>query len=204
MYRKKQGLMILLAALVSCGQLYANSCPDARLWMEGLNQRVIDVVERSSSDEVKANMIADIFNPNLDVELFTKKIIGRAYWLEASETERKALQKNLYKVMLRDYTDAIVQTLAKRPEVHRIRAGDDDVSTTVTVVFHTRREKNLLANFSLKCKKDQWKIYDISIGGVRLTDLQQEKYKAVLRASGVSGLNKFLIEERFSGSKVLK
>lgn len=193
MIKKRQTILFSILIFMSYGQLFASSCPSPSAWMEGLNQRVIDAVSIEASDEKKAELVGKVFNPNLDVEMFTKKIIGRAYWKEASPTERKALQKNIYHVMLEDYTDAIVHTLAKKPTIHRVKAGDRDNMSAVTVAFHTKRDKILLAIFSLKCVGSHWKIYDISVQGVRLSDLQHEKFKSVLRSEGVKGLNQYLL-----------
>lgn len=168
------------------------SCPDPSQWMDAMNDRVITVIDGDDSDAVKAEKIATIFKPNLNIDMFTKKIVGRTHWQQATAQERAELQKKLYRVMLKEYTESMVQTLSKKPEVYRVRAGGVDNLTTVTVAFHTQREKILLANFSLQCMNSQWKIYDIMVSGVRLSDLQQEKFKEILKNRGISGLNDYL------------
>lgn len=184
---------MMLSVIVMLNQAIA--CMDSKIWMDEINDQVIEVIKTPMPDEEKAQSIANIFKPKLDIELFTKKIVGRVYWQEASEADRKKLQKNLYHIMLKDYTEAIVQTLASKPKVHRVRKNSDNADmNTVTVAFNTQRGKILLANFSLQCHGDEWKIYDISVEGVRLTDLQQSKYKSILSKSGIAGLNENLMK----------
>lgn len=192
MYKGIKNIVVLAVLLLSYCSIMAVGCSDAEVWMENINDEIFKAIEADFSADRKAEIVGKVFKPHLDVELFTKKIVGRAYWSEASVSDRSLLQNNLYDVMLKDYTQAIVQTLAKKPYVYRVKAGDGEDMSTVTVLFHTQRGKNLLANFSLQCKQSQWKIYDISVEGVRLTDMQHEKFKKILRQSGVAGLNKFL------------
>jgi len=183
-----------IGLLWSIQNLQANACPDPTVWMEGLNEKVIQAITKNTTNKDKAKIIQSIFQPSLDVELFTKKIIGRAYWMDASPSDREALKKNIFNVMLHEYTQIIVETLARKPQVYRVRTTDDG-KTMVTVLYRTQRDKNLLAIFSLTCYDTKWKIYDISVQGVRLSDLQQAKYNKVLSTSGISGLNSILEDQ---------
>lgn len=183
-----------IGLLWSIQNLQANACPDPTVWMEGLNEKVIQAIAKNTNNKHKAKIIQSIFQPSLDVELFTKKIIGRSYWMEASPSDREALKKNIFNVMLHEYTQIVVETLARKPQVYRVRTTDDG-KTMVTVLYRTQRDKNLLAIFSLTCYDTKWKIYDISVQGVRLSDLQQAKYNKVLSTSGISGLNSILEDQ---------
>lgn len=178
----------MLGLLLAC--LWAQ-CENPSNWMQRLNVRVHDAISSAQSKSVKAQRVEDIFKPFLAVDLFTKKIIGRQQWLEASPSERALVQRQLYHVMLSDYSDAVVQTLAAMPKVHRVRYSGEDVASVV-VMYRTNRDKNLLANFSLTCVGNAWNIDDVAVQGVRLTDLQQAKYKKILANGGVPALSRYL------------
>ena len=165
-------------------------CSDPLVWMEDMNQKIIDAIQHTSIEK-QTHALNKILLPAVDHEAFVKKIIGRNAWLSATAEQRSEVTKLLSTVIFAEYINGIVTSLAVKPTIHRANLNEVNI---ITVLYHTQRGKNLLVNFTLVCQENAWKVSEITMTGVRLSDIQQAKYHNVLAQAGVAGLIKNLSE----------
>jgi phospholipid transport system substrate-binding protein len=144
----------------------------------GNTQRAIDLVEQKVL-------------PHFDFAHMTRLALGRD-WRQADEQQRKTLTDEFRTLLVRTYSNALTsyknQTIVFRPT--RLQASDTDA--TVRSEVRQPGAQPVAIDYSLEKLGDEWKVYDVVVGGVSLVTNYRESFGSEVHSAGIDGLIKSL------------
>lgn len=144
----------------------------------GNTQRAIDLVEQKVL-------------PHFDFAHMTRLAVGRD-WRQASAQQQKTLTDEFRTLLVRTYSNALTsyknQSIVFRPT--RLQASD----TEATVRSEVRQPgaQPVAIDYSLEKLGEEWKVYDVVVGGVSLVTNYRESFGSEVRSAGIDGLIKSL------------
>jgi phospholipid transport system substrate-binding protein len=187
-------LVALVTALAFCGAARAQEAPDA------LVKRVSeDVLQTVKSDpKIQAgdrDRIRDVLEtklaPHFDFERMTALAVGRG-WRQATPEQQKQLVEQFKTLLVRTYSNAFVQyrneTISYKP--FRADAGATDVTVRTEIVRPGQTPVQI--DYTLGKKGNEWKAYDVIVGGVSLVTNYRDEFSAQIQSGGIDGLIKSL------------
>ena len=172
----------------------------------------IGVIERTTSDLrselgtlpasqhadpiVMSGLIERHVAPHIDFQRISRSVIGKS-WRQASEQQREKFVAELRKMMFRTYARAI-GGLADSD----IQYGETKLSRSGNIaMIPTQINKaggSLAMNYYLVRSGDSWRLYDISVSGVRMLTMYKRTFKQRMTSHGMDGLIEHLVATNLS------
>lgn len=144
----------------------------------GNTQRAIDLVEQKVL-------------PHFDFTHMTRLAVGRD-WRQASAQQQKTLTDEFRTLLVRTYSNALTsyknQTIVFRPT----RLQPSDTEATVRSEVRQPGAQPVAIDYSLEKLGEEWKVYDVVVGGVSLVTNYRESFGSEVRSAGIDGLIKSL------------
>jgi phospholipid transport system substrate-binding protein len=126
--------------------------------------------------------------PHFDVALMARKIVGEQAWDKASSDEKsnlslelKLFYEHLFAKTLAEYTDQTVKISS-----FIFNANKDEAIVKGELI--EKAEENSSLSFRLKANAAEWKIANITVGGVDLISTYQSNFKSIVNEGGVAKL----------------
>ena len=126
--------------------------------------------------------------PHFDVALMARKIVGEQAWDKASSDEKsnlslelKLFYEHLFAKTLAEYTDQTVKISS-----FIFNANKDEAIVKGEML--EKAEENSSLSFRLKANAAEWKIANITVGGVDLISTYQSNFKSIVNEGGVAKL----------------
>lgn len=201
-----QWLMVLavsLSAMVT--PAYAvDEAPDALI--DRLTKDALDTIEKDPS--VQAGDVGRIMQlldekvmPHLDFQRMTASAVGPG-WRQATPEQRKRLEAEFKKLLVRTYAGAMSQAKNLTFSVKPLRASPDDKEVVVRTLIKGRGDP---AQLDYRLEKTPgvgagWKIFNLNVLGVWLVDTYRSQFAAEINAKGVDGLIATLTERNKSNA----
>jgi phospholipid transport system substrate-binding protein len=135
--------------------------------------------------KMESFVINDIL-PQFDLSLTVQQIVGQPAWAAASEQDKDKLLGemniffiNLFTKTLAEYTN---QTIKLEETVYN---ASHDKAIVKGQIYEAGNE-NLTMVIKVSQSEQNWKIYDIRIGGVDLVSTYQSNFKSIVSQGGVA------------------
>lgn len=183
-------VVALVAALALAGIAAAQEAPDALV--KRVSEEVLQVVktdpkiqagDRDRIREVLETKLA----PHFDFERMTALAVGRG-WRQATPQQQKQLVDQFRTLLVRTYSNAFVQyrneTISYKP--FRADPGATDVTVRTEVVRPGQAPVQI--DYTLGKKGNEWKAYDVIVGGVSLVTNYRDEFNAQIQSGGIDGL----------------
>jgi phospholipid transport system substrate-binding protein len=196
-FRSNPALRIVLALLVVvafAGAARAQEGPDALV--KRVSEEVLKTVkgdpkiQAGDRDRIR-EVLETKLSPHFDFERMTALAVGRG-WREATPEQKKQLTDQFRTLLVRTYSNAFVQyrdeTINYKP--FRADAGATDVTVRTEIVRPGQAPVQI--DYSLGKKGNEWKAYDVIVGGVSLVTNYRDEFTAQIRSGGIDGLIKSL------------
>ncbi|MGH8750971.1 MAG: MlaC/ttg2D family ABC transporter substrate-binding protein [Burkholderiales bacterium] len=172
-------------------------------------EKAPDVLVRQASDEVLAiikndkdiqggdrKKIMDLVEakilPHFDFTRITQLAVGK-HWRSATPEQKQALVKEFRTLLVRTYSFAITsyrdQTFDVKPGVIN---GDE---ATVKVQINQPSGQPILIDYSMGKSVQEWKIYDVVVGGISLVTSYRSSFNNEINRAGIDGLIKTLVDK---------
>jgi phospholipid transport system substrate-binding protein len=193
-YAALRTALALIALLVFAATARAQEAPDALV--KRVSEEVLKIVK--SDPKIQAgdpDRIRDLIEtklaPHFDFERMTALAVGRG-WRQATPEQRKQLTEQFKTLLVRTYSNAFVQYRNESIDYKPFRA--DPAATDVTVRTEVVRpgQTPVQIDYSLGKKGNEWKAYDVIVGGVSLVTNYRDEFNAQMQSGGVDGLIKTL------------
>lgn len=199
----------LMAVAVSLSAMvtpaYAvDEAPDALI--DRLTKDALDTIEKDPS--VQAGDVGRIMQlldekvmPHLDFQRMTASAVGPG-WRQATPEQRKRLEAEFKKLLVRTYAGAMSQAKNLTFSVKPLRASPDDKEVVVRTLIKGRGDP---AQLDYRLEKTPgvgagWKIFNLNVLGVWLVDTYRSQFAAEINAKGVDGLIATLTERNKSNA----
>jgi phospholipid transport system substrate-binding protein len=179
-----------------------DEAPDALI--ERLTKDALDTIEKDPS--VQAGDVGRIMQlidekvmPHLDFQRMTASAVGPG-WRQATPEQRKRLEAEFKKLLVRTYAGAMSQAKNLSFSVKPLRASPDDKEVVVRTLIKGRGDP---AQLDYRLEKTPgvgagWKIFNLNVLGVWLVDTYRSQFAAEINAKGVDGLIATLTERNKS------
>jgi phospholipid transport system substrate-binding protein len=196
-------MAVSLSAMVT--PAYAvDEAPDALI--ERLTKDALDTIEKDPS--VQAGDVGRIMQlidekvmPHLDFQRMTASAVGPG-WRQATPEQRKRLEAEFKKLLVRTYAGAMSQAKNLTFNVKPLRASPEDKEVVVRTLIKGRGDP---AQLDYRLEKTPgvgagWKIFNLNVLGVWLVDTYRSQFAAEINAKGVDGLISTLTERNKSNA----
>lgn len=193
--------LVMLSALCLCGFGYADdetiACQDPVNNMQGvvndIQLSLKDVCQRDNLTRADVEaVIQKVFIPKVDIALITRQILGRQFWSKSTDDEKKELEGLLSKLLSRQYAEAFnCKYLNNDIQFYPLR-GDIKKYTRVEASLELDESTQLLLRYALRCKDTDWRVYDVVIDGLSLSQTYRSQFNRVLQQGGIKRLNAYL------------
>jgi phospholipid transport system substrate-binding protein len=121
-----------------------------------------------------------------------KYVLG-GYWRQASEEQRKVFVDTFIEYMSVIYAKRFLEYSGQKLHVDNVRQNGPDMSTIYTTVENPNSQDNPRIDWVVRPEGDRWRILDVKIEGLSLTETHRNEFSAVIAHSGgIDGLIKTL------------
>jgi len=141
-----------------------------------------------------AQLIEEKVAPHFDFERITRLAVGRS-WRDATPEQRKQLVEQFRKMLIRSYSAAYTsyRQIAVEVKPLKMQPGEDDVQVG-TVIKLPGGAPPVDVGYSMFKSGSDWKVYDVSVGGVSLVTTYRSTFAEQIRQGGIDGLIKSLAD----------
>lgn len=194
----KSFFALVMWMLLSCSTALAQEVsPDALI--KKVTEEVLTIV-RQDKDIKNGNTkkVIDLVEvkvlPNFDFQRMTALAMGKD-WNKANPEQKKRLTEEFKTLLVRTYSNALTgyrdQTVRYKPS--KMQSGDTEVVVRTEIV--QPGSKPIALNYALEKQADGWKIFDVIVAGVSLVTNYRDTFNQEVRANGVDGLIKMLVNK---------
>jgi len=193
--KKTLSAWLVLASLILPLAAFAeDNAPDALV--KSVSNDVLAIVRQdkeiqSGNTQRAIDLVEEKVLPHFDFTHMTRLAVGRD-WRQASAQQRQTLTDEFKTLLVRTYSNALTsyknQSIVFRPT--RLQASDTDV--TVRSEVRQPGAQPVAIDYSLEKLGEEWKVYDVVVGGVSLVTNYRESFGSEVRSAGIDGLIKSL------------
>ena len=194
---RSPALAALIAALTlggAAGAALAQEAPDALV--KRVSDEVLQIVKTDpkvqAGDRDRIREVIDAkLAPHFDFERMTALAVGRG-WRTATPEQQKQLVDQFRTLLGRTYSNAFVQYRDQTINYKPLKL--DPAATDVTVRTEIARPgaAPVQIDYTLGKKANDWKAYDVIVGGVSLVTNYRDEFNSQIQAGGIDGLIKAL------------
>lgn len=179
-------LMFLLAMLAwADGAHSSEKAVQASKFIEGLAGQAVNALTASNvSPEEREQLFKNLLNENFAVKTIGQWVLGR-YWAQATVEERREYLQLFEDMIVVTYLDRFKRYSGESLSV--TRALVDDQSGDAMVFSQINRaagSEPLSIAWRLRPKGDSFKIIDVSVEGVSMSQTQRKEFASVIRRNG--------------------
>jgi phospholipid transport system substrate-binding protein len=188
---------VALTALVAATPVHAEES-DAQ---STVKTAVDDVLSTIKGDpELRGGNMAKVYQlvdqkivPRTDFTRTTKIAMGR-FWNQATPEQQQQIQDGFKTLLIRTYAGALSNVKNQTVSYKPFRAAADDTDVVVRSTVNNNGEPVAL-DYRLEKTPNGWKVYDINISGLWLSETYKNQFADVIsKRGGVGGLVSFLNE----------
>ncbi len=194
--RTKRGhtAALLAIALTACMTGIAAAQETPREVVDSVSQRVLDILrDKSLGTEEKKAQVEETIYRHIDFDTLSRLVMARN-WNKLSDSQKSEFKKEFKKHLSDTYGDNVdnyrnekVRVLSERQE----KRGDVTVKSTVV----RSGSDNILVDYRLRKKNDEWRIIDVVIEGVSLVANFRSQFQEIMTNGGPERLLKLLREK---------
>ena len=185
----------LLAGWVSPGAAVAVTVPADRPdeVVEQALKQVLAVLNSEDAEVLRRDtrklntIIYDIILPVFDFRAFAKLSLGK-YWRTASAEQRERYVKAFQSYLIRDYTKYLADYGGTRVRLLPNHSGGDGRRWKVASEVTIPGKQSLPVDFYLWRHDGQWKVYNVTVGGINLVQLFRGSFGDMVRSHGLDAL----------------
>jgi phospholipid transport system substrate-binding protein len=138
-------------------------------------------------------LINDLIVPHFDFRQMSQWVLGQ-YWREASDPQKSEVTQQFKLLLVRTYSDALVEFRDESVAFLPIR-DRSDTEVTVRSTIHRSAGPAVPITYQMHKVDDVWKVYDVAIEGVSLVINYRSSFAQEIRRNGIDGLIKRLAEK---------
>ncbi|HVL76469.1 MAG TPA: ABC transporter substrate-binding protein [Noviherbaspirillum sp.] len=190
-------ILFILAMMAFAGTVRAAEPPDVlvkRVTEDVMQTARTDRAIRSGDRSRIVEVVKDKILPHLDFERATRLAMGR-HWREATPRQRQQMMDEFRTLMIYTYAGALSQISDQRLDYRPLRLSPDDNEAEVRFrVLRPRRGEPVEVSYRMIRSPDGWKVYDVNVLGVWITEVYRSSFSEEVTRNGVDGLISRLAE----------
>lgn len=139
-------------------------------------------------------LVDEIILPHIDFAKMAKLALGKN-WRKATAAQQKTFTAAFRQLLVRTYSKSLSEYTGQKLIYLPFRAKADAKRVTVKTEIDQNSGFPIPINYSLFIKDNEWKVYDIKIDGLSLVTNYRASFAKEIRAKGVDGLIKKLVDK---------
>jgi phospholipid transport system substrate-binding protein len=184
----------LFLSALAAGSALAQDGPDALV--KRVSDEVLQIVRTDprvqAGDRDRVREVIDTkLAPHFDFERMTALAVGRA-WRTATPEQQKQLIEQFRTLLARTYSNAFVQYRDQQVTYKPLRMDANATDVVVRTEIVRPAGAPVQIDYSMGKKDNEWKAYDVIVGGVSLVTNYRDEFNQQVQSGGVDGLIKSL------------
>jgi phospholipid transport system substrate-binding protein len=172
-----------------------SAAPSPLPMMQQIAQDMISALKTNQSrlagnTTLVRQIVNQVLIPHVDIDAMSGRVVGRNYWLSASNAERKTFSELFKNTVLSTYASALTSYDRDRVLFYPLRGTIGD-SAQVRSIIVRRSGQEIAVSYNLRYQNGSWKIVDLSVENVSIVNNYQAQYAGTLSQGGL----KYLIEK---------
>lgn len=184
--------MLLCLVTVSC--FAATPSPVTQL--QDVTNQVLSHLKTNKANikrnpEVVYGIIRTYLLPNVDNEMMSRSVLGRAAWAKATPAQQQKFVALFSTLMTYTYSSALAKYDNQQIKYYPVHGGYEGrtmISVNSQMIQPDGPPMNMTYNLILHGNK--WQVYDISVEGISLLESFREQFANILSNEGMDGLLK--------------
>jgi len=183
-----------LAVGLAATAAHAQDAPDALV--KRVSEEVLQIAKTDprvqAGDRARVKEVIDTkLAPHFDFERMTALAVGRA-WRTATPEQQQQLIEQFRTLLSRTYSNAFVQYRDQQINYKPLRLEPSATDATVRTEIVRPGGAPVQIDYSMSKKGNDWKAYDVIVGGVSLVTNYRDEFNQQVQSGGVEGLVKSL------------
>ena len=180
---------------------------DPKVHLEEVTQQISgEILE--NKDKIKADadyakgLIETYLLPEVDTEYMAKRILGREYWEQSTEEQRKTFIQEFIGLLLNSYAKGLANYDGQPITYEETQYSTSGNTANVRSVIVPQEGEPILIDYRLKYgSDDKWLVTDVIIEGVSMAKSYATQYRERIAQVGIEATLKELAEENKKAKK---
>lgn len=187
----------LMLVLLAAGPLQADAvAPDSLV--KSTAEEVFEVL-RGDGDTAELAALVDTKVVNhFDFGAMTRLAVGK-HWRVADDAQRETLTTEFRTLLVRTYSVALKSFVDYQIEYRPVQYSSDGRQAIVQTLVSKDGGKPVQMDYRMLAYPDNWKVYDVLVGGVSLVVNYRSLFSSTVERSGIDGLVGLLRDKNAAG-----
>ena len=184
--------LLLSVALVLCSSVVLAEIVTPSALVKNTANEVLEIIKNDK--DIQAGdmhkimaLTEDKVLPHFDFEHMSRLVLGKD-WNPSSKEQQGQFISEFRTLMIRTYASALAKYRNQTIEYKPLREQSGDIDVTVKTLILQSGGEPLALNYKLDKAGEEWKVYDLEIGGVSLVSSYRGQFSTEIRKSGMDGL----------------
>lgn len=187
--RRSLASFVLAAGALLAAGAHAEETPDVlilRMSTDVLDSIRADKAIQEGDLRKVIRLVDERVMPNVNFQRTTAAAVGR-YWRQATPEQQQRLQQEFKLLLIRSYAGALMQVDDQTVQLRPMRFDPADEEVVVRTEVRGKGAPIEL-DYRLERSTGAWKIYDINVLGLWLTENYRSLFAQEIGAVGIDGL----------------
>ncbi|MEN9461604.1 MAG: hypothetical protein RIS84_1624 [Pseudomonadota bacterium] len=190
---------LVLTLALCCGlfvnQAWADTTPeDAQTLVKETTDAMLDALT-AEKNTIKSNpervyaLVDKIVLPHFDFERMSRFVLGQN-WAQATPAQQGKFVQEFRRLLVRTYATALVETAGQAVEISYLPVREESGADRVTLQTQVKAsgKQPIALDYSMYLLNGEWKVYNISAGGVSLVTTYRTEFNNDISSGGMDKL----------------
>ncbi|WP_046560969.1 MlaC/ttg2D family ABC transporter substrate-binding protein [Kangiella geojedonensis] len=197
----------LIALTFLSFSLVSHAFQDPKLHLEEVTKKIsaeiLNNKEKIKKDsEYAKSLIRDYLLPEIDSEYMAKRILGKTYWMQATEEQRKQFINEFIGLLLNSYAKGLASYDGQPISYDDTQYSKSGNLANVRSTIVPNEGEPILIDYRLKVQPDEtWLVTDVIIEGVSMAKSYANQYREQISKIGLEETLKQLETENERAKK---
>ena len=188
---KKLVSKALIVLLFLSFSLASHAFQDPKIHLEEVTKKIsTEILENKekirSDSEYAKSLIRDYLLPDVDSEYMAKRILGKTYWMQASEEQRKKFINEFIGLLLNSYAKGLANYDGQPISYDDTQYSKSGNLANVRSTIVPNEGEPILIDYRLKVQPDEsWLVTDVIIEGVSMAKSYANQYREQISKIGL-------------------
>lgn len=161
---------------------------DAQKLVKSTTDKVLASIKKNPKNA--ANVAKKHVLPHFDFWAMSRLVVGKN-WKGASKDQKKRFVQAFRNLLIRTYANTLKEAAKSKVSVNYLAVRGKEGAKKVVVPTRVKyKGKTIKLDYSLRQKKNGWKVWNVTAGGVSLVTNYRAEFQKIHKEKGMEGLIK--------------
>jgi phospholipid transport system substrate-binding protein len=178
-------LLILTVAMAGPKAVHADISEDAKEFISKLSDEVIEqLTDPNLPVEQQEERFKGIVTKYIAFKSISRWVLGQRHWKRASEKQREEYLRLYGDIMVATYAHRFQGYSGEKLEVTKARVIDANQALVESKIVREGADKPLVINWRVRGTDGSYRIIDIMVEGLSMSQTQRSEFKSFMRSNG--------------------